>query len=263
MLSRWKGRGDASLPLFYGRIYFRRMKRAFGLIGAIAFWAVVISVLWVGLLRFIPPPVTWEMAAQAQERGGIARTWKPLSGTSSAMPLAVIAAEDQKFFDHFGFDMEAMEKAMKHNGRSKRVRGASTLTQQTAKNVFLWPGRTFLRKGLEAWFTVLMEVLWSKERVLEVYLNVAETGKGRFGVEAAAQQCFRRSALRISREQAALIAAVLPSPRRWNACRPSAFVQRRQEWILRQMRQLGDLMDPAERERLNGMRDRRERGHHR
>jgi monofunctional biosynthetic peptidoglycan transglycosylase len=225
---------------------------------AISAWALLISILWVVLLRFVPPPVTWAMAAQAKEQGGLKRTWEPLSKITSDMPLAVIAAEDQKFFDHFGFDIKAMERAMAHNDRSKRVRGASTLSQQTAKNVFLWPGRTFLRKGLEAWFTILIEAFWSKDRILEMYLNVAETGKGRFGVEATAQHCFRRSALRITRAQAALIAAVLPSPQRWNACAPSAFVQRRQAWVLRQMAQLGNLMDPVERRRLDELRERRE-----
>lgn len=234
------------------------MKRTLRMVLVTGLWAMFVSVLWVLLLRFVPPPVTWAMATQANEQGGLQRTWVPLSKITSDMPLAVIAAEDQKFFDHFGFDVEAMEQAMSHNDRSKRVRGASTLSQQTAKNVFLWPGRTFLRKGLEAWFTVLMETFWSKDRILELYLNVAETGKGRFGVEATAQHCFKRSSLRITRAQAALIAAVLPSPRRWNACAPSAFVQTRQSWILRQMAQLGDLMDPLERKRLDDLEDRRD-----
>ncbi len=226
---------------------------------AIGLWSLVISLLWVLLLAIVPPPVTWEMVTQAKAHGGVERTWVPLSKISPAMPLAVIAAEDQKFFDHFGFDIEAMRKAMAHNDRSKRVRGASTISQQTAKNVFLWPGRNFVRKGLEAWFTLLMETFWSKDRILEMYLNVAETGKGRFGAEATAQRCFKRSAAKLTDSQAALIAAVLPSPRRFNACSPSAFVQRRQAWILRQMRQLGNLMVPAERERLNDLRHRREK----
>jgi len=234
------------------------IRRTFRAVLAITAWSLAISVLWVLVLRFIPPPVTWAMATQAKEQGGMKRTWVPLSKMTSDMPLAVIAAEDQKFFDHFGFDVQAMEQAMAHNDRSKRVRGASTLSQQTAKNVFLWPGRTFLRKGLEAWFTVLMETFWSKDRILEMYLNVAETGKGRFGVEATAQHCFKRSALRITRAQTALIAAVLPSPRRWNACGPSAFVRARQSWIMRQMAQLGDLMDPVERKRLDDLQDRRD-----
>lgn len=239
------------------------MKRVLWILFATGLWALAISILWVLLLAFVPPPITWEMVAQANAQGGVERTWVPLSRISPTMPLAVIAAEDQKFFDHFGFDMEAMQKAMVHNDHSKRVRGASTISQQTAKNVFLWPGRNFVRKGLEAWFTLLMETFWSKDRILVMYLNVAETGKGRFGVEATAQHCFKRPAAKLTGAQAALIAAVLPAPRRFNACSPSAFVQRRQAWILRQMRQLGNLMDPAERERSDDLRDRREKRHKR
>lgn len=226
------------------------MKAVLRVFGAIAGWAVLVCLLWVLLLRFVPPPVTWAMAVQSREQGGIQREWRPLQRIAPSMPMAVIAAEDQEFFSHYGFDIEAMQKALKHNERSKRVRGASTISQQTAKNVFLWPGRNFLRKGLEAWFTLLIEGLWGKERILEVYLNVAETGKGRFGVEAVAQACFKRPAAKLSAVQAAAIAAVLPAPRRFNACAPSAFVQRRQAWILRQMGHLGNQLDPAERKRL-------------
>lgn len=232
----------------------RFMIRVLRSVLAVSMWAIVVSILWVLVLRVVPPPVTWEMAAQAKEQSSVDRTWVPLKRISPAMPLAVIAAEDQKFFDHFGFDLEAMQKALDQNERNKgRVRGASTISQQVAKNVFCWPDRTWLRKGAEAYFTVLIEALWSKERILEVYLNVAETGKGRFGVESTAQHCFSRSAAKISTAQAALIAAVLPSPKRFNACKPSAFVQRRQAWVQRQMRQLGDLMDPVERERLQDL----------
>ncbi|MBK9422390.1 MAG: monofunctional biosynthetic peptidoglycan transglycosylase [Flavobacteriales bacterium] len=220
------------------------IRRIAGILAATVLWSVVVCVLWVVLLRFVPPPVTWEMADQVGEQDGIARKWVPLDAISPAMPLAVIAAEDQLFFEHHGFDIEAMRKAMDHNERSKKVRGASTISQQTAKNVFLWPGRTYVRKGLEAWFTVLIEAIWSKERILEMYLNVAETGRGRFGVEATARQCFRKPASTLSREQAALIAAVLPSPRRFDACKPSAYMRRRQAWVLRQMGQLGDLTAP-------------------
>src|SRR5690606_22379817 len=151
--------------------------------------------------------------------------------------------------------LEAVRSAIRQNEQGRRKRGASTISQQTAKNVFLWPGRTFLRKGLEAWFTLLIEGLWGKERILEVYLNVAETGPGRFGVEATAQDCFKRSAHRLSPPQSALIAAVRPAPRRYNACAPSAYVQRRQAWVQRQMRQLGNLMDPVERARIKASRE--------
>lgn len=233
------------------------IKAVFRTAWATAAWVVTICVLWVLLLRFVPPPVTWEMAAQAKVQGQVERTWVPLSKMSQAMPLAVIAAEDQKFFDHFGFDMEAVRKAMAHNERGKRVRGASTISQQTAKNAFLWPGRNWVRKGLEAWFTLLMETLWPKERIVEIYLNVAETGKGRFGAEATARRCFKRPTARLNAAQAALIAAVLPAPRRFDACSPSAFVRRRQAWVLRQMGQLGNQIDPAVRQGPKDFRERR------
>ncbi|MBS1939245.1 MAG: monofunctional biosynthetic peptidoglycan transglycosylase [Bacteroidetes bacterium] len=235
---------------------WKGLKVLFRVAASCMFWALLISVLWALALRFISPPVTWAMAAQAREQGAVQRAWKPLPAMPQAMPLAAIAAEDQQFFAHHGFDIGAMQKAFAHNERSHRVRGASTISQQTAKNVFLWPGRTFLRKGLEAWFTLLIEGLWGKERILEVYLNVAETGNGRFGVEATARACFSRSAAALSPAQCALVAAVLPAPRRYNACRPSPFVQRRQAWILRQMDQLGNLVDPAERQRMQELRPR-------
>lgn len=227
---------------------------------ATAFWTVVVSVLWVLLLALLDPPVTWVMAEQASEQKAFSRTWRDLDEISRDMPLAVMAAEDQKFMDHFGFDVEAIRKAMDFNERKKgrRVKGASTISQQTAKNVFCWPGRTFLRKGLEAWFTVLIEVFWTKERILEVYLNVAETGKGCFGVEAAAQRCYGKPAARLSRSQAALIAAVLPSPRRFDCARPSGYVSRRQGWIVGQMSNLGDLFDPEVRERMPKEMERKE-----
>ncbi|HMN06596.1 MAG TPA: monofunctional biosynthetic peptidoglycan transglycosylase [Flavobacteriales bacterium] len=212
-------------------------------------WAMGVSILWVLVLRAVPPPVTWVMAEQAREQDGVQRTWRPLEEMGRAMPMAVIAAEDQLFFTHQGFDFAAMRKALDHNEQGKRIRGASTISQQTAKNVFLWHGRTFLRKGFEAWFTLMIEGLWGKQRIMEVYLNVAETGKGSFGVEAAAQACFKRSTAKLASSQAALIAAALPAPRRYNACSPSAYVQRRAAWIQRQMRQLGDLLAPEERQR--------------
>lgn len=223
---------------------------------ATCFWLVIVSVLWVLVLRVFPPPVTWLMAQQAGQQGSVQRTWVPLSGMSRAMPMAVIAAEDQKFFDHHGFDLEAMRKAYAYNVRKKgrRTKGASTLSQQTAKNVFCWPGRTYVRKAAEAWFTLLIEGLWSKERIIEVYLNIAETGKGRFGVEQAARDCYGHGAARLTADKAARIAAVLPLPRKRNACASTA----RSGWIVRQMTNLGDLFDPAVRERVRLEQERRE-----
>jgi monofunctional biosynthetic peptidoglycan transglycosylase len=173
------------------------------------------------------------------------RTVKPLDGIARALPLAIISSEDQRFMVHHGFSWKQMKEALERNKKGKRIKGASTISQQTAKNVFLWPGRTYLRKGLEAWFTLLMEVLWSKERILEVYMNVAEMGQGVFGAEAAAQHCFGKSAARLSQAEAALIAATLPAPRRFSCSAPSGYVQGRQQWVLRQMRNIGDVLDPA------------------
>lgn len=166
--------------------------------------------------------------------------WVSMDEISPWMGLAVIAAEDQKFPDHWGFDVSAIEKALAHNERNEnRIRGASTLSQQTAKNLFLWDGRSWVRKGLEAGLTLGMETVWSKKRILTVYLNVAEFGDGVFGVEAAAQRYFHKPASRLSLSEAALLAAVLPNPLRFKANAPSGYVRSRQAWIMRQMRQLG------------------------
>jgi len=228
------------------------MRRAFTLFlrwtAAAAFWFIVVTALWVALLGLVDPPVTWHMAAQAREQDGVERRIVPLERIARQFPLAVMASEDQRFMFHSGFSWEAMRKAMERNKKGRRIRGGSTISQQTAKNVFLWHGRTYLRKGLEAWFTVLIEVLWTKERILEVYLNVAEMGKGVFGAEAAAQQCFGRPAQQLTAAQAALITATLPAPRRYSCRKPSGYVGGRQQWVLRQMRNIGDVLDPAIRE---------------
>ena len=158
---------------------------------------------------------------------------------SADIPLAVVASEDQKFPGHLGFDLDAIKDAVTEHAQGGRLRGASTLTQQVARNLFLWQGRSFLRKGLEAWFTILLELCWSKQRILEVYLNIAETGKRTFGMQAASLKYFPRPASAISREQAALLAAVLPNPVRFKAARPSAYVIKRRNEILLQMQQLG------------------------
>lgn len=166
--------------------------------------------------------------------------WVGMDEISPWVGLAVIAAEDQKFPEHWGFDMAAIQKAVAHNERNEnRIRGASTLSQQTAKNLFLWDGRSWVRKGLEAGLTVGIETVWSKRRILTVYLNIAEFGDGIFGVEAAARHYFNKPASQLSASQAALLAAVLPNPLRFKADAPSGYVRSRQAWILRQMRQLG------------------------
>ncbi len=166
------------------------------------------------------------------------KTWTPIDRISRHMTQAVVASEDQKFLDHFGFDTEAIQKAIEGNKAGKSIKGGSTISNQTAKNVFLWPGRNYLRKGLEAYFTILIEIFWSKERIIEVYLNVIETGDGIYGVEAAAQHFFDKPAEKLSSEEAALVAAVLPNPLRWSPSEPTTYIRQRQNWILRNMRNL-------------------------
>jgi len=165
--------------------------------------------------------------------------WLDLEQISPHAAIAVIASEDQQFPFHAGFDFKSIREAIRHNARGKRVRGASTISQQVAKNVFLWRGRSYLRKGLEVWFTVLIEALWPKERILEVYLNVAQFGRGVYGVEAAAQRYYRKPAARLTRSQSATLAAVLPNPVRFRLDAPSRYVLARRDRILGQMRALG------------------------
>jgi monofunctional biosynthetic peptidoglycan transglycosylase len=213
-------------------------------------WLVVAciaaSVLAVASLRWINPPVT-AFIAEAQAAAWTSRdasyvyrhAWVDLNRISPNLPLAVVASEDQKFPEHWGFDVPAIEKAYALNQHSHRVRGASTISQQVAKNLFLWSGRSYFRKGLEAYFTVLIEALWPKRRILEVYLNIAEFGYGTYGAEAAAQRFFHKPASRLSRDDAAVLAAVLPNPERYSAVAPSRYVQQRRDWILGQMQALG------------------------
>ena len=165
--------------------------------------------------------------------------WVDLNRISPNLPLAVVASEDQKFPEHWGFDVEAIEKAYELNQHSHRVHGASTISQQVAKNLFLWSGRSYFRKGLEAYFTLLIEAIWPKRRIIEVYLNIAEFGYGTYGAEAAAQRFFKKPAARLSRSESAVLAAVLPNPQRLSASMPSAYVQTRRDWILGQMQALG------------------------
>lgn len=165
--------------------------------------------------------------------------WVNLGSISPYAPLAAIASEDQKFFSHMGFDFDAIEKAWEHNQRGKRVHGASTISQQVAKNLFLWPGRSFIRKGLEVYFTLLIEGLWPKHRILEVYLNVAEFGHGIFGVEAASRAYFHKPAAKLNSAEAAILAAILPSPLRSSAVRPSGYISERAWHIQQQMRLMG------------------------
>ncbi len=203
------------------------------------------SLLLVLVFRFVPVPVSGLMVQRRVESwsGGkpyaSRHRWMPLEEISPSLGVAVIAAEDQNFADHFGFDWQAIEKAVQHNEKSRRKRGASTVSQQTAKNLFLWNSRSWTRKGLEAWFTLLIEAGWSKKRILEVYLNIVEFGDGVYGAEAAARTYFGKPARRLTPSEAALLAAVLPNPRKFHANAPSEYVRGRQAWILNQMRMLG------------------------
>jgi len=205
-----------------------------------------VPVVQVAALRFVDPPRSMFMllreveARQAGESGFMLHyQWRNLDQIAPSLALAVIASEDQQFLHHHGFDLDAIDAARRYNARGGRVRGASTISQQVAKNLFLWSGRSWLRKGLEVWYTLWIEVLWPKWRILEVYLNVAEFGDGVYGAEAAAQVMFARDAMHLTRVHSARLAAVLPNPRRYSASAPNPYVQRRTQWILRQMRQLG------------------------
>jgi monofunctional biosynthetic peptidoglycan transglycosylase len=186
-------------------------------------WFVGLSLALVIIFRFVPVPVT---ATMLMDERGITKDWEPLSNIDRDMVRAVIAAEDGKFCSHDGFDREAIEKAIERNARGGRIRGGSTISQQTAKNVFLWQGGGYFRKGLEAWFTLLIETVWGKRRIMEVYLNVAETGIGTYGVEAGAQRYFDHSAARLSTSEAARMAAALPLPKERSVVSPGGFTRR-------------------------------------
>ena len=207
---------------------------------------VSISVLQVLSLRWLNPPTSAFMLERrvAAWRDGeqdfhLHYRWRSLDEISRWLPISVVASEDQKFPEHEGFDFEAIDKAIDRNREGKRVHGASTISQQVAKNLFLWGGRNYVRKGLEAWYTVLIEHLWSKQRIMEVYVNIAEFGNGVYGADAAAHDLFRTTAARLTPAQCARLAAVLPNPRHWSAVAPNAYVLRHAAWIQRQITQLG------------------------
>ena len=192
----------------------------------------VFPVGWVLVYRLLPPPATSLMLIRLGQGKGMDYRWRPLSKISPAMVQAAVAAEDARFCDHDGFDFQAMEKAMASNQRRPgKIRGGSTISQQVAKNVFLWPDRSYLRKGLEAYFTVLIEKLWGKRRIMEVYLNVVEMGPGIYGAQAAAERYFHVDAARLSPVQASRLAAVFPNPLKWKAAQPGAYVRKRSRRI--------------------------------
>jgi len=216
---------------------------------------LLMTVVGVAFRGVVDPPTTafmQEKQLEVQAKGlrnvHIRYQWTDYAAIAPYMRLAVVTAEDQNFPYHHGFDWDAMATAFEHNARGRRVHGASTISQQTAKNLWLWPGRSYLRKGVEAWFTLLMETEWSKRRILEVYLNVAQLDDYTFGVGAAARDAFGVAPAKLSPEQAALLAAALPEPDRADVTEPSAYMQKRQAWILDQMAGLGgpDYLDDIE-----------------
>jgi monofunctional biosynthetic peptidoglycan transglycosylase len=209
----------------------------------------VVSIVSVVVYKWVPVPITPLMLIRDVEqlkndKGVIMEhDWVPLEEISPKLQLAVVCSEDQNYLKHFGVDWGAIQKAMKENEKGKRVRGGSTITQQTAKNVFLWQGRSYLRKGLELWFTLLIEVFWSKERIMEVYLNSIEMGNGIYGAEAAAQHWFHKSAKKLSKDEAAAIAAILPNPLRYKANPANGYISGRKAWIKQQMNFWGNKLD--------------------
>ena len=201
----------------------------------IALILLIASTAWVILYRFVDPPITVPMIRDAIAGEHVERTWVGLDQIARSMPRAVIGAEDSTFCSHNGFDFNAMEQAATRNASSKKIRGGSTISQQTAKNAFLWPGRSYLRKGLEAYFTVLIEALWGKRRIMEVYLNVAELGPGIYGIDAAAHRYFNTSAARLTPSQASRIAAILPQPIKRDAAALHGAVRRHARAIERRI----------------------------
>jgi len=228
------------------RNFFSRLRR-FALKVILGFF--LLSIASVILFRWVPVPVTQLMlirCVQQKTEGKplkLAKSWVSLEKINPDLQLAVVCSEDQNFLRHHGFDYDAIERAIDYNDNHKRKRGASTISQQTAKNVFLWPGRSWVRKGLEVYFTFLIEMFWSKERIMTVYLNVIEMGDGVYGAEAASREYFHKSARNMNKLECASIAAVLPNPRKFNAARPDVFVQNRRAWILNQMILWGGILN--------------------
>jgi monofunctional biosynthetic peptidoglycan transglycosylase len=225
------------------------LRKILGIIWRIILGFVALSVLSVIVFRWVPVPLTPLMVIRCIEQKSegkpvrMKHNWVSFKQISPKLQLAVVCSEDQNYLKHFGFDWGAIEKAMEENEQGKRVRGASTITQQTAKNVFLWPGRSYLRKGFEVWFTVLIEIFWSKERIMEVYLNSIEMGDGVYGAEAASQYWYHKKAEKLTKDEAAGIAAVLPNPRKYSANPPTNYIIKRKIWIKQQMNYWGNKLD--------------------
>jgi monofunctional biosynthetic peptidoglycan transglycosylase len=223
------------------------MRMIVGYFKKILFCCIIASVSAVIIFGFLPPPCTPLMLVRLVEQATnpaqtlrLHQTWLTANEISPNMYRAAIAAEDQNFNEHFGLDFGAMKKALKNNQQGKKIKGGSTITQQTAKNLFLWQGRSYLRKALEAYFTILIEIFWSKKRILQMYLNIIEMGNGIYGIQAAAQYYFKKPAAQLTAAQAATIAAILPNPRRWSASKPTPYIIKKRNWILRNMNNLGN-----------------------
>ncbi len=219
------------------------MKRLGKFLLKIILWFIALSIIWVVVYKYVPVPLTPLMVIRSVNGDDSYKTnhqWESLSEISKNLQLAVICSEDQNFLTHNGFDVKALKEVYLENQEGNRIRGASTISHQTAKNVFLWQGRTWFRKGMEVWFTFLIETLWTKERILEVYLNSIEMGKGIFGAEAAAKYWFNTSAKNLNKDQATAIAAILPSPLKYSANPSSRFINSRKSWIKRQMANFGE-----------------------
>lgn len=220
------------------------IKKILRYIGIVLLSGFLLSIISVVVLRFVPVSVTPLMVIRCIEQVfdgkpvKMERKWVPIDQISHNMVQSVVASEDNLFMEHYGFDEKAIENALRHNATSKKIRGGSTISQQTAKNVFLFPDRSYVRKALEAYFTILIETIWSKERIMEVYLNVIETGDGVYGVEAAAETYFHCHASELKRPQAVLIAVSLPNPRKFNPAHPSPYLLKRQAKIMRLMKKI-------------------------
>ena len=225
------------------------LARIWRIICKLSLWFLIISIVSVIVFRWVPIPVTPLMLIRCVEQKmdgkemKLEKDWVPLEELSPHLQLAVVCTEDQNYLKHNGFDFGAIEKAMKHNKTSKRKRGASTISQQVAKNVFLWPSRSWIRKGFEVYFTFLIELFWSKQRIMEVYLNVIEMGDGIYGAESASKAYFNKSAKDLTKRQAATIAVTLPNPIKFNAKHPSAYLNKRINWAMQQMHYWGGKLD--------------------
>jgi monofunctional biosynthetic peptidoglycan transglycosylase len=223
------------------------IRKIFRWIWKATLWFIGLSILSVIIFKWVPVPITPLMITRAVENklegkdALLTHDWVSIENISPNLQKAVIASEDGNFLKHNGFDFKAMQKAFKNNQKGKRLKGGSTISQQTAKNVFLWQGRSYIRKGLEAYFTVLIELIWGKERIMEVYLNSIEMGNGVYGAESGARHWYRKSASDLTKKEAAGIAAILPNPRKYKATNSSSYIQRRKGKIVRVMNQIGKI----------------------